>query len=106
MFRKPFFNALLATTYIGTLVTVMNFAGSYLREIPDNPFMPMGMLSLLTLSVALMGYLFFYQPVIMLLDGQREEAVHFFLKTVATFAIATALVITAALLTGMLNMSA
>ncbi len=53
----------------------------------------MGMLSLLVLSVSVMAFLFFYQPVIMLLEGKRQEAVTFFFKTVATFAIATALIL-------------
>lgn len=106
MFKKPFFNALLAAAYIVTLVSAMNFASTYLREVPDNAFMPMGMLSLLTLSVALMAYLFFYQPVTMLLDGQREQAVRFFLQTVAYFAGATALVIATALIVGMLATTA
>jgi hypothetical protein len=33
-----------------------------------------------------MAYLFFYQPVLMLLDGKRAEAAKLFLGTVAIFA--------------------
>lgn len=100
MTKKPFFNALFASTYIVALVSVMSFVGDYLQNVPDNFFMPMGMLSLLVLSVSLMAYLFFYQPLTMILEGKREKAVHFFLQTVAYFAAFTALVIATALIIG------
>jgi hypothetical protein len=58
----------------------------------------MGMLSLLVLSVALMAYLFFYQPVLMLIEGQKQKAVKLFLQTVGIFAIGTALVLVGALI--------
>lgn len=48
------------------------------------------MLCLLVLSVALMAFLFFYEPVLLLLDDKRPEAVRFFLGTVAIFAGLTA----------------
>ena len=50
---------------------------------------PMAMLSLLVFSVSLMGYLFFFQPVQMYLDGQKREAVELFTKTLGAFAVIT-----------------
>jgi len=47
-----------------------------------------------------MGYLFFFQPLMMILDGKRQEGVKLFLQTVAVFAVATALVILTALAVG------
>jgi hypothetical protein len=49
------------------------------------------------LSAAMMAYLFFYQPVLMILDGRREEAVKFFFKTVGIFAVATAVLLAASI---------
>jgi len=40
-----------------------------------------------------MAYLFFYQPVLMLLDGKREEAAKLFLHTLAIFACGTVAVL-------------
>ncbi|RJQ29898.1 hypothetical protein C4571_00570, partial [Candidatus Parcubacteria bacterium] len=54
---------------------------------------PIAALSLLTLSVAVMGYLFFYGPLQLYLGGERERAVNLFLKTVGVFAGITALVL-------------
>lgn len=92
MKASPLHNALLAIAYIVGIVSVMFIATSSVGDSDDSIFFPMGMLSLLVLSVAVMAYLFFYQPIIMILDGEREKAVTFFLKTVGIFAVATALV--------------
>jgi len=42
----------------------------------------MAMLSLFTLSAAVMGYLFAAEPIMMYLDGKKKEAVNFFFTTV------------------------
>jgi hypothetical protein len=90
MNKHPVINALLAAVYIGTLVTLVNaFAGG-----PDTPdkgglLIPMVMLSLFTLSAAVMGYLFVSVPLMMYFDGKKKEAVSFFLTTVASFAAVT-----------------
>jgi len=48
------------------------------------------MLSLLVLSVTVMGYLFILVPVQLYIDGAKKEAVSFFLRTVGWFAAITA----------------
>lgn len=88
MTMNPFYNALFAIAYIVGIVTLISFAPSIMGE-EESVFIPMGMLALLVLSVSLMAYLFFYQPVLMLLDGHREKAVTLFLQTVGIFAGAT-----------------
>ncbi len=99
MTKNPFYNALFAIAYIMILVSAVFFAPSFLIGEKENIFMPMGMLALLVLSVALMAYLFFYQPIIMLINGEREKAAKLFLHTVGIFAGATAIVlITSAIL--------
>ena len=89
---NPLYNALIAITYIIGVVSLVFFATLANGDSESSIFMPMGMLSLLVLSVTVMAYLFFYQPIVMLLDGEREKAVTFFLKTVGIFAVATVLV--------------
>ena len=103
MTKNPFYNALFAISYIVVLVTAVNLASTYLEEVVgESIFLPMSVLAMLVLSVALMGYLFFYQPVVMLLDGKREEAVQLFLRTVGAFAVATVLVMLTAFIIGTL----
>jgi len=101
MTTNPFYNALFAIAYIATLVTSVWLGGEHLEGVvQESIFLPMSALAVLVLSVALMGYLFFYQPVIMLLDGQREKGVKLFLQTVGIFAVATVLVMLTALIVG------
>jgi hypothetical protein len=45
--------------------------------------------SLFTLSAAVMGYLFLYQPLLLLIDGHKKSAVNLFLQTVAVFGAVT-----------------
>src|SRR6185437_7326277 len=85
MTKNPFLNALVATLYI-TAVATIPFFGKTLFG-PENSFLiPIAMISLFTLSAAVMGYLFLYQPLLLLLDGRKKQAVKLFLQTVATFA--------------------
>lgn len=100
MTKNPLYNALLAISYIVVLVSAVNFAATHLQMMPDSLFLPMSVLATLVLSVALMGYLFFYQPVLLLLDGQREKAVTLFLQTVGIFAVLTGIVLMTAFLSG------
>ncbi|HCQ31201.1 TPA: hypothetical protein DIU27_02345 [Candidatus Collierbacteria bacterium] len=89
MTKNPFVNALSAAAYIILGVTVMNFATQPLKNKPDTFFAPIVFLSLLTLSVAVMAFLFFYQPLMLFLEGKKKEAVNLFLKTVGIFATIT-----------------
>ena len=91
MTKKPLINALGASAYIILGVTIMNLVTQPLRDKPDTFFAPVVFLSLLTLSVAVMAFLFFYQPVMLFIEGKKKEAVNFFVKTVGIFAILTAI---------------
>jgi hypothetical protein len=86
MTTNPFYNALAALGYIVSVVSLLFGIGHILGDTEDNILFPIGGLSLLVLSVAIMAYIFFYQPILMLLDGKREEGIQLFLKTVSTFA--------------------
>lgn len=90
MTKNPFLNALAALLYIAIVASVM-FYGTKNVPGPDKSILaPIAILSLLTLSAAAMGYIFFYQPVMLYLDGKKKNAVNLFVQTLAIFALITA----------------
>lgn len=89
MTKNPFINALSASAYIILGVTVMTFVSQPLQNKPDTFFTPIVFLSLLTLSVVVMSFLFFYQPIMLFIEGKKKEAVNLFIKTVGIFAAIT-----------------
>jgi hypothetical protein len=88
---NPVINGLGAAAYIGVIALVLQYIGTIRHDTPDTLLDPMAAISLLVFSVAVMGFLFFYQPAIMLLDGKKQEAVAYFFKTLGTFGVITAL---------------
>lgn len=94
MTKNPVVNALGAAVYIILVVAVMTFVSQAQKNVPDNFLMPIVFLSLLTLSVAVMALLFFYQPLQFFIEGKKKEAVNLFAKTVGIFAIFTVLATT------------
>jgi hypothetical protein len=84
MTKNPFYNALAALGYIVLVVLGMNYISGISSNVNDF-LMPIIMLSLLTLSVAVMAYVFGYQPLRLFLDDKKKEAVSLFLKTVGIF---------------------
>lgn len=91
MSKNPLINALGATTYIVLVASIMNFM-TRLAHLPDNKFMiPIAVLSLFTLSAAVMAFIFGYHPVQLYFEGKRKQAVQLFLKTLVIFAAITAL---------------
>ena len=93
MSKNPIINALSAAAYIGLVVTIINFISAVPRNQPDTAFAPVVFLSLLTLSVTVMAYLFFYQPLQLFIDGKKKSAIHLFVKTVSVFAIFTVVIL-------------
>lgn len=93
MSKNPFINAIAASAYIIFVVTVMNFVTKPLRNKPDTFFAPVTVLFVLTLSVSVMAFLFFYQPLMLFIEGKKKEAVNFFTKTVGIFAVITVVVL-------------
>ena len=87
MTKNPFINALGAAGYVSILVT---FIFNSPKFITDNELGMMAhilFLSLFVVSAALMGYLFVYSPVRLLIEGKQAEATKLFLSTVAFFAL-------------------
>jgi len=93
MFKNPIINGLSASAYIIFIVTVMTFVTQPLKNKPDTFFAPITFLSVLTLSVAVMAFLFFYQPMLLFIEGKKKEAVSLFVKTVGIFAAITAVIL-------------
>jgi len=89
MTKNPLINAASASAYIVLVVTVMTLVTQPLRNKPDTFFAPIVMLFVLTLSVAVMAYLFFYQPLQLFIEGKKKAAVDLFVKTIAIFAAFT-----------------
>jgi len=69
----------------------MTFVTQPLKNKPDTFFAPVVFISLLTLSVAVMAFLFFYQPLLLFIEGKKKDAVNLFVKTVGIFAAITAM---------------
>lgn len=93
MSKNPFINAISALVYIFLVVTVMTLVTQPLRDKPDTFLAPVTFLTVLTLSVTVMAFLFFYQPVLFFIEGKKKEAVNLFAKTVGIFSIFTVLVL-------------
>lgn len=93
MSKNPLINAFSASAYIFIVVTVMTLVTQPLRDKPDIFLAPITVLFVLTLSVAVMAYLFFYQPLLLFIDGKKKEAIDLFVKTVGIFAVFTMVVL-------------
>src|SRR3989344_3267106 len=93
MSKNPIINALGAAGYIGLVAFVINLISLTHRNKPDTAFAPVVFLSLLTLSVTVMAFLFFYKPLQLFIEGKKKEAVNLFVKTVGVFAAFTSVLL-------------
>lgn len=91
MTNNPILNALGALGYISLIASIIFFAGNFENKLPM-PFAMITVLSLFTLSAAVMGYIFLSLPLQLILDGKKKQGVDLFIKTVGVFAIITALI--------------
>lgn len=89
MTKKPFINSLLATLYIIILVFVMDYATRITGHSNNQIIAPIAVISLFTLSTAVMAYLFCYWPFQLYFDGHKKSAISLFLQTVGYFSIFT-----------------
>lgn len=92
MTKNPIINALSASAYIILVATIIHFVAQGHKDEPDTFFAPVALLSLLTLSASIMAFLFFYQPLQLLIEGKKKEAINLFVKTVGVFGAITAVV--------------
>ncbi len=94
---NPYINALGAAAYVWAIGFLFQYIGSIRHDTPDRLTDPIMALSLLVFSAAVMGFLFFYRPVVLLIENKKEQAISFFLKTLVTFGAITLVVIFVAL---------
>lgn len=87
-------NATAAFVYIGAVAFFLHFTASVRHDTPDTLLDGMAFISLVVFSAAIMAFLIFYQPVVMLIEHTKAEAVSYFLKTVAIFGALTVLALT------------
>jgi len=86
MTKKPIYNALAATIYIVLIIFFIDFISS-VEYVSEGLWQSIIALSLLTLSVAVMGYIFFFQPIVLFVEKNKKEAVKYFIHTILYFAI-------------------
>ena len=94
---NPYLNAIGAAAYIWGVGLLIGYISSLHHDTPDNVVGSIAALSLFSFSAAVMGFLFFYRPAVLLVGNKKEEALFFFLKTLGTFGAITLLVILAVL---------
>ena len=92
MTKNPIINAVSASLYIVLVACVMFYGTRNLPE-PDSIIAPIAIVSLFTLSAAVMGYVFLFQSALLLLDGKKNAAVKLFRQTVAIFAVITIVIL-------------
>lgn len=85
MTKNPVINALAAFAYIFLVTLVMAFGTRMVRQRPDPFLAPVVVISLFTLSAAVMGYVFCYEPIQLYFSGKKKQALDLFLKTVVLF---------------------
>lgn len=86
---NPFVNALGAVAYIGVVALFIHFISSIRHDTPDTILDSVGFLSLVVCSAAMMAFLFFYRPAMLLIENKKSEALVFFFKTLGAFAAIT-----------------
>jgi uncharacterized membrane-anchored protein len=95
MTKNPILNALLGALYISGVVGLIQLATTFLHDSPDTFLIPIVMLSLFVLSAVVMTSIFFYQPLMLYLDGKKKESITLVFQTVAAFAVVTSVIFTA-----------
>jgi hypothetical protein len=93
MSKNPLLNAVGASGYIILVVSVLAFVSKTQGSKPDTFFAPVAFLSLLTLSILVMTYLFFYQPLQLFIEGKKKQAIQLFVQTAGIFAVITTIVL-------------
>jgi hypothetical protein len=90
MTKNPIFNAGAAILYITAIVSLIFYGPSLFNaRFEDMPeiFAPITMLSLFVFSAAVMGYLFLYEPVLMIMGGEKKQGTMLFLQTTFAFGV-------------------
>lgn len=98
MTKNPIINALSAALYIAGVVSILFFSSQFGGGQQETILIPITLLSLFSLSAAVMAFIFFYKPVTMYVEGEKKAAVKLLVQTIGAFACVTALFFVAFLL--------
>ena len=98
MTKNPIVNALTAAGYIALVASLM-FYGPHIEGMGLGVFVPITFLSIFVFSAATMGFIFFYKPIELYFAGEKEKGVGLFLKTLLSFGIITAAILSVIFLT-------
>lgn len=91
MTRNPIVNGLAAIAYIAALMSLIFYGpalvSGFTGRLPQIPeiFAGITMLSLFVFSASVMGYIFLYQPLLLILAGEKKQGTTLFLQTVGAF---------------------
>jgi len=91
MRSNPYLSAICASAYIWGVALLFQFTAR--PNTPDTIADPIAALSTLVFSVAFMAFIFFYRPIVLLLENKRHEAISYFLTTLGTFGMITVAVL-------------
>lgn len=92
MTKNPIVNAFAALAYIVIVASAMFYGPKHIPA-EDSVLAPIAIISLFSLSAAVMGYIFLSQPLQLYLDDKKKEAVDLFLRTLGIFAGLTIIVL-------------
>ena len=84
MTKNPLVNAFAAFFYIAVVASSM-FYGTKISGPVNSIIGPIAVISLFTLSAAVMGYIFGYQPFQLYFDGKKKQAINLAFQTIAVF---------------------
>jgi hypothetical protein len=84
--QRGFVSALGVTAYTALVGGLMFNAEHFFGNKPDTVLAPISVLTMLVLSVGIVGCLIFLKPIIMYLDGKKVEAVKLVVATLAWLA--------------------
>lgn len=90
MTKNPLINGLSASAYIAFVAFFMETLSKVIGK-TNSPLAGIIIISLFSLSAAVMGCLFGYQPFILYFDGKQKQAIRLLLQTIAVFALTTLL---------------
>ena len=90
MIKRAILNSLGTAAYI-ILVVSLIFSMQTFQEEPDNIVIPIAMLMLFVCSAAITAFLVFGKPVMLYLDGKKNESISLLLYTIGILVLLTIL---------------
>jgi len=94
-----FFHAFTVVAYVVTVIFIMLSGQELFSADPEDILTPIAILLLFTVSVAITGIVIFGKPVLLFLDGNKQDAITFLMYTVGwLFVMTTGYLLTLALM--------